>query len=190
MFDRGSNAVRLRTADVGDRQPAAEQRVFRERLERAAAERRTVDVDRRREQHVAALGARLAGDECSDALEEFGVPARPEPGAAGRAGRRGHADSGQAHPAGTVGTVGQPHGWETEPLDGRGRPQVAPSGQRGFLSEREGGQQIADPSTGHGSIVLSRVWSAIPGCAGRAAVRLRRSPPRSKWPAARGDSRR
>ena len=86
VLHRGGHALGLRATDERGRQSAREQRVLRVALEVAPAERRAVEVHRRREQHPARLGARLLAEECPDPLHELEVPG----GAEGRPARHAH----------------------------------------------------------------------------------------------------
>ena len=65
-----------------------EVRVLGVALEVAARERMAVDVDRRCEQHVRALAARLVADPAPDLFDELRIPRRAERGAAREGGRR------------------------------------------------------------------------------------------------------
>ena len=74
----GADAAGLHPAHVGDADPRAQQRVLAEALEVAAAERRAVQVDGRREQHVDALAPALRGQQAAEVRDELLVPGRGE----------------------------------------------------------------------------------------------------------------
>ena len=109
VLHRRGDALRLHAAHERGRDLAREQRVLGVALEVAARERRAVDVDRRREQHAARLGARLLAEHRADPLDELDVPRRAERGAARHARRRcSRRAPGTRAPARAVGPVGDP----------------------------------------------------------------------------------
>ena len=74
VLDRGGDALGLQAAHVGRPDPAGQQRVLAEGLEVAAAVRRAVEVDHRREHDVDALAARLGGQQAAEPLDPRLVP--------------------------------------------------------------------------------------------------------------------
>src|SRR5450759_67196 len=79
-----AHAPRLQAADVGTGDPSGQERVLRELLEVAPADRGALQVDRWAEHHVDALATRLAGKQLADLTDELLVPA----GRQGRGGRQ------------------------------------------------------------------------------------------------------
>ena len=117
-----ADALRLHAAHERGRQLAGEQRIFRVALEVAAGERRAVDVDRRREQDPARLGARLSPSTAPtrSTRSTFQVAPSAEPHGTQSANASPHAGTRRA--PGAVRPVGDGDGGIAEPLDRDGRP--------------------------------------------------------------------
>ena len=146
VLHRGDDALRLHAADERRRGLPREQRVLGVALEVAAAERRTVEVDRRRQQHAAGLGERLLAEHHPDPLDQLGIPGGAECGAARRAHRGLAAEAEERGPPRAVGPVGHPDGRDADPLDGHQGPEVGPGGERRLLLDGHGRDQRGDVS--------------------------------------------
>ena len=87
MLDRCANILALQAGDVGHRHARREVWIFRITFEVAAVERRAVDVDRRPQQKLRALGFGLLAQRLADLLDQLGVPAGGQRDADREAGR-------------------------------------------------------------------------------------------------------
>ena len=128
--------------DEPDREPGGEVRVLRVALEVPARERVAMQVDRRREQHVRALGARLLA-------ERRARPARASSGShvapsAEPHGTHSAALAGAARAAGAVRAVGHPQPGNVEAGDARRVPQVGPGDERRLLLDGRVAQDRLD----------------------------------------------
>ena len=126
VLDRRADALGLQAAHVGGADARGEQRVLAEALEVPAAERRAVQVDRRRQQDVDALAPALGGQQAPEALDPPFVPRRRQGGRRRDVGRGlalvpAHA----AHPGRAVGG------------DERAQPDVGLGVQRPEIGARQ-----------------------------------------------------
>ncbi len=104
VLDAGADAMRLEPTHERDGESRRKLRVLRVALEVATADRRALDVHRRREQHARALRERLLGERAGDAFDQRGVPGGAERRAAREARRAGPAaDAGAARAVRAVG---------------------------------------------------------------------------------------
>src|SRR4051794_788361 len=74
MLERRCDSIRLERRDEGSTYPTSQQRVFRETLEVAAPERISMQVYRRRQHNLSALGFDLTCKRVADPRGEFNIP--------------------------------------------------------------------------------------------------------------------
>ncbi len=127
MFDAGAHALALQPIDIGNRHAAGQAGVFGIAFEVAPCQRRAVDIDRRRQQHVRPLILCLLCQGCPHLFHQFGVP--------GGAQRRAYRKAGRGRPGRTaraarsVRPVGHPHHRDAKSFERHAVPQVGPSQQ-------------------------------------------------------------
>ena len=107
-----------------------------------------MDVHRRRQQQLAALGARLLGQGHPHAFDQLRVPGGGERSATGEAGGGGPALVPTA--SGAAGTVRHLDGWDAEARDAGAVPEVRAGEHRDLLLEAHAAEQFVDPIR-HGS---------------------------------------
>ena len=168
MLDAGADVLTLDAADVGDRDACGEVGVLRVALEVASGQRRAVDVHRRRQQHLGALGARLLRQGHPHAFDQIRIPGGSERGATGEAG--GGCPALVATASGATGTVCHLDGRDPQTRDAGAVPEVRAGEHRDLLLEAHAAEQFVDP-IGHGS------------SAGRWHRKRRREPGRAHQPA-------
>jgi hypothetical protein len=142
VLDRRADALALQALDERRAEHAGNERVLREVLEVAPAERRALDVDARAEDHVDALRARLLADRRPDPVYELGVERRAQRARGGEA--RGGQAAGDADMVASVGLLAQAVRaiGERDRADAgaghrRGVPEVRSEAQRSLLFQRE-----------------------------------------------------
>ncbi len=148
MLDRGRDAARLQSLDVGDRDLAGEVRILRIALEIAAVQGRAVNVDRRRQQDPGAFGPRLVRKRRSDLADKVRVPRRGQPD---RDRKRGgcHPAHESAATARAIGTIADLDGRDAEPLYGNSRPEVLTRKERNLFLDRQGIDEVFNLRLGH-----------------------------------------
>jgi len=129
MFEGCADPFVLNPFDVGGCQFAGKERILREILEIAAAQRGTLDVRARTQNNGNILFLAFDPDGLPDPADQAAVPGACE---SGRARETGRGDG--IHDAEIVGGAGllaesvravrHHHGGDAEPIDGLGRPEV------------------------------------------------------------------
>ena len=144
VLERRADALRLDAGDEGHPERTRHDRVLREVLEVASAQRRALDVDARPEDDGDVLDRRLDAERLPDALGEREVPRRAE----ADGGREAGGGNGVREPqvvgrprllAQTVRAVGHHDRRYADAVDRLGRPEVAPARERRLLFEGEVG---------------------------------------------------
>jgi hypothetical protein len=154
VLQRGPDTVGLDALDHGHGHLAGEERVFREVLEAAAAERRALHVDAGAQHDVDLERDALFGHRAAHRPQERRVPRR------GRARRGREARGGEAggprrvdvrHAPDAVRTIRDDHRGDAEALDRCGRPAACAGAQGRLLLERHPRDDGRDVR-GHGSL--------------------------------------
>ena len=178
VLDRRGDALGLEAAHVGGADPAGQQRVLAEGLEVAAAVRRAVEVDHRRQHDVDPLAARLGGQQAAEPLDPRLVPGCRQQR------RRRHVGRRLALVPALAAHAGRPVGRHEPSQPDRGlvvqRPEVGAREQAHLLLQAQPPQPLRQKTLAHGRIlaVCRRRWS--PPCSP--------SPASWPWPASRGPS--
>ena len=160
VFDGDGHVVRLHATDVGRRERTGEFGVFAVALERAAADRGSMEVDGRAEHDVRALAACLGADQRPDLADEVGIPrgAERDAGRHDDARRPRSAVSFTAHAVGSVGHLELRHACFGERMC---PPRRAPCHERALVVQRERGQCRIDVD--HPPILPHRyAWGQTP----------------------------
>ncbi len=189
VLDGGNDAFSLHAADVGDAHAGGDVGVLSVALEIPAPERRTLDVDRGSQDHVASQGLHLLGDDASLLLRQVEVPARRhsdargkgrgENGRRGRRIRHGRRARPVAHPHGTVRHL---DGWNPQPFVGEAlHPSRAGQHPR-LLHRRHAPEQVFDALVhGEPGILVGRRSYGVGG------VDIRRGPGEQRADGARAE---
>ena len=150
VLDAGDRLLGLHALHVAHGHAAGEPRVLAEVVVVAAAQRRSLDVERGAEDHVLAARAGLVPDHAAVGVGQLGVPGRGEGHADGHRGREVARPAGRlprvdAHLlAHALRPVGGPQVGHAEPLDAAGAELAVGVDEADLLLEGEAGQQVLD----------------------------------------------
>ena len=142
VFDAGSHILALYATDEIGRHFAGNIRVFGVVLEVSAAERRTLDVDRRSQQHAHIFRLALVAQRLAHAFHQFPVKGR----GCGAAGRKAYSFDTVVYAhvvalfillAQSVRAVAHHHGRDAQALHRLGVPEVAAGTETGFFFQRQ-----------------------------------------------------
>ena len=154
VLDAAPDPTALHPPHVGDGQAGRQQRVLGEGLEGPSGQRRPHDADRRPEQDVDALGARLGGQHPAQASHQRRVPGRPDGHAAGQRQRAPPDQAVAPHARRAVGHLERP---DAEPLDRGEVPHVGAGGEGALLVEGQGPDEALDLRRGRRSVLRHHV---------------------------------
>ena len=150
VLDARGHTLGLQPADVGDGELRRQDRILAVALEVAPADRGAVQVHRRGEHDVGALGVRLPPERPTNLLDELRIPGRTEGGAARE---RGRCRSGPRRPTDTSGPVGHADRRHRRVVESGRVPRVDARQQGDLLVGTELGEQVLVEAGRHGRMV-------------------------------------